>query len=488
MISRKLFLMMSVAAIGALAVAAPLGAVGTAVAEDVTGPSGWVNPLKQRFMSGKPLDVCDEGAFFVGGVPKITNFAASATAEGPPQQITIGQAYVQFQIPQKRHRWPIIMVHGSSQTGANMDATPDGHQGWLSYAVQNNFATFIMDQPGRGRSGFDASVLHEARVTGNLSLIPTMSRITDNGAWTSWFGHLTNGSSILDGTLIVHGAPGDPNPPEDPANPSEAHGNYPPAFALPPVPNSIDPHIASREGAIGPAPNPANNQYLALQFYKQEVANAEATLPGSVCPTCNPTTVAPSNTWSPRAMAELVEGLGGAIVIPHSQSTIQAMHMVRILKEHGKLNLLKGIIMPEGAAPIADSGLVPSDFDHIPFILINGDYRPLATPISGRLANKADVAAMNSSPTRDVGPAVYLNLDDPQFKGKFLGQTHMNMVGSTNLALFDFLMDWASTNIPNPIVETSCPGGQGVGNDQGGDNNGDNGQHKGQDKGKGPKN
>lgn len=51
------------------------------------GPSGWVNPLKNRYITGKPLEVCDQGAFFVGGVPKITNFASSDTAEGPPQQI-----------------------------------------------------------------------------------------------------------------------------------------------------------------------------------------------------------------------------------------------------------------------------------------------------------------------------------------------------------------------------------------------------------------
>ena len=166
--------------------------------------------------------------------------------------------------------------------------------------------------------------------------------------------------------------------------------------------------------------------------------------------------VAPSNTWTPLALAELVEGLGGAIVSPHSQSTIQAMHMVRILKEHGKLDLLKGIIMPEGAAPLAAAGLVGSDFDHIPFLLVNGDYRPLETPVSGRLANRADVAAMNASPTRTVGPALALDLDDPRFGGRFKGNTHMNMLGTTNIAVFDFLLEWASTNIPNPFVPDGC--------------------------------
>ena len=415
----------------------------------VTGPSGWVNPLEKRYISGKPLEVCDQGAFFVGGVPKITNYAGSATIEGPPQQITIGQAYVQFMIPRERRRWPLIMVHGSTHTGAALDATPDGRQGWFSYAVSNHLATFVMDQPGRGRSGFDQSVLHEARVTGDLTLIPTISRITDNAAWTIWFGHLIDGVNILDGRLIRHGDPGDPQPPEDPSNPSEAHGDYPPSYPIPPVPFSIDPNIADREGAIGPDPHPDNYEYLALQYYKQLVPNGENTLPRSVCETCTPTDDNPADTWSPRAMADLIEGLGGAIVSPHSQSTSQVFHMVRLMKERGKLDLIKGIIIPEGAGTnLAAAGLQASDFDKIPFLLVNGDYRPLAT----REVNRAAVAAMNASPTRSVGPALALDVEDPMFAGALLGTTHMNMLGGTNLALFDFFLEWAGENIDNPMV------------------------------------
>jgi hypothetical protein len=442
----------------AAVVAVALGTAGTLGAQSAVGASGWSNPLANRYLSGKSLDICDQGAFFVGGVPKVTNYAASATAAGPPQQITIGQAYVQFQIPNKRRQWPLIMVHGSTHTGAALDATPDGHEGWLSYAVRNNLATFVMDQPGRGRSGFDQSVLHEARITGNLSRIPTIGRITDNGAWTSWFGHLipqgaTPPTNILHGTLIRHGDPGDPDPPEDFSNPSPAHGHYPPAFPIPPVPNSIDPKIQARTGALGPAPNPANNTFLALNYYKQLVPNAEATLPGSICHTCVPQTISPADTWSPRALAELVEGLGGAIVSPHSQSTTQVLQMVRLLKERGKLNLVKGILIPEGAGTgLAAAGLVGSDFDNIPFLLVNADYRPLAT----RVGNRAAVAQMNASPTRRVGPALVLDIEDPMFRGQLNGTTHMNMLGSTNLKLFDFFLQWASTNIRNPMAKGKC--------------------------------
>ena len=118
---------------------------------------------------------------------------------------------------------------------------------------------------------------------------------------------------------------------------------------------------------------------MALNTYKWLVPNTETTLPGSFCATCTPTMVAAQDTWTPRALAELVERLGGAIVSPHSQATTEVLQMVRILKERGELNLVKGIIVPEGAGTsFAASGTSPSDYDHIPFLLANGDYRPAA--------------------------------------------------------------------------------------------------------------
>ncbi len=283
-----------------------------------TGARAFENPLEKPHMSA-PLEVCDQGSFFVGGVPKVTRYAAGPTA-GNPEQITIGQAYVQFQVPKKRRKWPIVFVHGSTHTGAALDSTPDGHEGWHSYAVRNNLASFVMDQPGRGRSGFDHSVLHEAKATQNWDMIPTFGRITDNGAWTTWFGHIINGTTIVDGKMIRHSDPGDPDGLDDPKQPTPNHGKYLPKFPIPPVANSADAGIIARQGAIGPAPNPANNTFLALEYYKQLVPNAEVTLPGSICQACTPQQVAPNNTWLPEALADLLEGIGGGIVAPHSQS------------------------------------------------------------------------------------------------------------------------------------------------------------------------
>src|SRR6266487_2136532 len=282
----------------ALVVAGAAGAaVGTLHAEE----------HKDRKFLKKPLVIEDQGSFFIGGVPKVTTYA---TVAGPnqtlnPNQITIGQMYVQFQIPanKKGNSPPVIMVHGSSHTAACLESTPDGREGWAPYFVRQGISTYIVDQAGRGRSGFDESVIHEAAalirigdITNGTGQIPGFGRITDNGAWTAWFGHLTPaGSNILTGTLIRHGDPGDP-----PADTSHGKGYYP-AYPL-----SVDPAIVSRDGAIAEAPAGPRN-YYALEYYKQLVPNAEVTLPGSICATCDPTEISPANTWTPKDLAELVE-------------------------------------------------------------------------------------------------------------------------------------------------------------------------------------
>src|SRR5215470_381199 len=159
-------------------------------------------PPQKKFLK-QPLVIEDQGSFFIGGVPKVTTYVSSPTpanANQPlaPAQITIGQMYVQFQIPQNKKRGapPVIMVHGSTHTAACLESTPDGREGWYPYFVRKGISTYIVDQAGRGRSGFDESVLHEAAaliragdVAKGLAMIPAFGRITDNGAWTQWFGH-----------------------------------------------------------------------------------------------------------------------------------------------------------------------------------------------------------------------------------------------------------------------------------------------------------
>ena len=223
--------------------------------------------------------------------------------------------YVQFQIPQRKSGpgWPVIMVHGSTHTGAALESTPDGREGWFPYFVRKGVSTYVVDQSGRGRSGFDQSVLHEAEAKlaagdakSAAELIPNFGRITDNGAWTAWFGHLLPaGSNVTNGKLIPHGD----------------------ATAIPKGPT--DGRAARRAG-------------VSRARRRRVLQAARSRTPRSRCrdrpaPTCTPQNLSPANTWTPQNLALLVERLGGAIVATHSQSGIMGHHMVRILKERGNL-------------------------------------------------------------------------------------------------------------------------------------------------------
>jgi len=297
--------------------------------------------------------------------------------------------------------------------------------------------SYVVDQAGRGRSGFDESVIHEGEakvlagdVKGGTDMIPAFGRITDDGAWNVWFGHvIPAGSTILTGTLIPHGDPADPNPHPD------QFEHVAPRFPI----AAVDQNLVARTGAIGPTPKGPNTAY-ALEYYKQLVPNAEVTLPGSTCATCDPQELTPANTWTPQNLAALVERLGGAIVVTHSQSGIMGHHMTRILKERGHLGLLKGLVTLEGSCSLPNSGLTASDFDNVPYMALKGDYTNIS-PVCQDTVN-----AINARRTAKQGTAKadYLKLDEMGI----LGVTHMMMLDQKNLEIADIIYNWIGKNVP----------------------------------------
>ena len=72
-----------------------------------------------------------------------------------PGSPMVGQLYAEFQIPQKLlHPYPIVMIHGGSQTGTNFTGTPDDREGWAQYFLRRGYAVYVVDQVARGRAGY----------------------------------------------------------------------------------------------------------------------------------------------------------------------------------------------------------------------------------------------------------------------------------------------------------------------------------------------
>jgi pimeloyl-ACP methyl ester carboxylesterase len=92
-----------------------------------------------------PYTLAREGFFYVGGKPTTIN----------GRSYMAGQMYVDVRIPaHQTHPYPVIMVHGGTRSGTTYLGTPDGREGWAQYFVRQGYAVYVVDQPGRGRSGY----------------------------------------------------------------------------------------------------------------------------------------------------------------------------------------------------------------------------------------------------------------------------------------------------------------------------------------------
>jgi len=92
-----------------------------------------------------PLVIAKSGYLFAGG-------GIDTSLQGSPM---VGQLYAEFQIPQRlTHPYPIVMIHGGSQTGTNFTGTPDGREGWAQYFLRRGYAVYVVDQVARGRAGY----------------------------------------------------------------------------------------------------------------------------------------------------------------------------------------------------------------------------------------------------------------------------------------------------------------------------------------------
>jgi len=91
----------------------------------------------------RPLALATSGYLYAGG-------KLDRAIEGTPM---VGQMYAEFFIPQRlRSPYPIVMIHGGSQTGTNFTGTPDGREGWAQYFLRRGYAVYVVDQVARGRS------------------------------------------------------------------------------------------------------------------------------------------------------------------------------------------------------------------------------------------------------------------------------------------------------------------------------------------------
>ncbi|MEO8060111.1 MAG: hypothetical protein ABI671_17490 [Burkholderiales bacterium] len=140
--------------------------------------------------SAEPLVLQSQGSFFVGGRTVETESAGWSDMKAvfgesfEAGKVLVDQMYVQFQTPPKPSHTPIVFMHGGLLSSKQWETTPDGRMGWYEYFTRRGFPTYMAEQSGRARSGFNATIFNQVR-NGNLlpSKQPRVYVGTSNMAW-----------------------------------------------------------------------------------------------------------------------------------------------------------------------------------------------------------------------------------------------------------------------------------------------------------------
>ena len=142
-----------------------------------------------------PLSIARQGYLFAGG--------KYSTVNG--RRVLRGHLYAEFQIPSRQtHTWPIVMVHGGSQSGTNFTGTPDGREGWAQFFLRQGYAVYVVDQPGRGRAAYEGDVYGKSNklnpdTTQQRFVAPERYRLWPQAhLHTQWPGNGAPGDAVFD--------------------------------------------------------------------------------------------------------------------------------------------------------------------------------------------------------------------------------------------------------------------------------------------------
>lgn len=103
----------------------------------------------------RPVTIEEQGSFMAGG----TAVTAPGTYNGDNPADFSGEtlhgdhAYVFYQKPVKAHTYGMVFLHGYGQSSKTWETTPDGRDGFQNIFLERGYATYLVDQPRRGKAG-----------------------------------------------------------------------------------------------------------------------------------------------------------------------------------------------------------------------------------------------------------------------------------------------------------------------------------------------
>jgi len=181
-----------------------------------------------------------------------------------------------------------------------------------------------------------------------------------------------------------------------------------------------------RVGAAYPTPHPGTQFPIEAldRYFSQLVPNTESTLPG-----------VGANTVT--ALAALLDRIGPAVVLVHSQSGAYGMDLVR---NHAAK--VRAFVNVEGNCVPATADEIARTFRTVPMLSVWGDFSEGAPGPNGDERRNGCVGTVNALKTAG-GNAKFLLLPEAGQKGN----SHMLMLDKNNLAIADMIIGWIGENV-----------------------------------------
>jgi hypothetical protein len=104
------------------------------------GVSGGLRAQQSEAGGGDPAPIVlqRQGSFAVDG--RVVTLANGMTLHGD-------HAYVEFQVPPDRRRYPLVMWHGGGQFSKTWESTPDGREGYQTIFLRRDYSVYNRGLP-----------------------------------------------------------------------------------------------------------------------------------------------------------------------------------------------------------------------------------------------------------------------------------------------------------------------------------------------------
>jgi pimeloyl-ACP methyl ester carboxylesterase len=134
-------------------------------------------PMEQQAWTLSPIAIAEHSYFWVG-------VERQRLADG--EVATTGKhMYVEYFVPaERRHEYPLVLVHGGGGQGVAFYGRGDGKPGWLHHALAAGYVVYVLDRPGHGRNPPHSELIGPIDEPTPYSAVASLFKVgADGGRW-----------------------------------------------------------------------------------------------------------------------------------------------------------------------------------------------------------------------------------------------------------------------------------------------------------------